>query len=163
MSHSFEWHPQHDALHRSRGVRAPRSPLNLCGTRMESTGNQQGIPDSAHESLLFWRHFEPPRNFPLDTRSSEERWVPNPGDFSLDTDRTQILGEVVESTTHAASGIQAGTRIDTLAVHQHHHLESKSSIANCTAWVSAAVHRTYMGHNKHTMRHCMSSAEYAVC
>ena len=44
MSHSFEWHPQHDALHRSRGVRVPRSPLNLCGTHMESTGNQQGIP-----------------------------------------------------------------------------------------------------------------------
>ena len=44
MSHSFEWHPQHDALHRSRGVRAPRSPLNPCGTCMESTGNQQGIP-----------------------------------------------------------------------------------------------------------------------
>jgi len=125
--------------------------------------NRESLCDSAHESVLFWRHFEPPRNFPLDTRSSEERWVPNPGDFSLDTDRTQILGEIVQSTTHAASGIQAGTRIDTLAVHQHHHLESKSSLANCTAWVSAAVHRTYMGHNKHTMRHCMSSAEYAVC
>ena len=111
MSHSFEWHPQHDALHRSRGVHAPRSPsLNLCGTCMESTGNPQGIPVctwkcSVSETLRCpntAKHSKtqssqavhgPPRNFPPDTRSSEERWVPSPGDFSLDT--TQILGEIV--------------------------------------------------------------------